>query len=212
MYTLFYSPGSCSLAPHILLEELGVPYQTVLISTKDGQQHSDEYRKINPRRRVPALQVGEQVLTECVAILSYLADTHPEKNLLPKEPWGRAQAISLGSFFTSSIHAGAAAGVFRPERFTDDEAARKTVTLKCLDTFQGYMREIDTMLQNNTYLLGEPYSILDPYVLVFFRWGNRMKIDMNGLFPAYHRHAQLMLTRPAVQKVLQHEAISLWDS
>jgi glutathione S-transferase len=212
MYTLFYSPGSCSLAPHIILEELGVPYQGVLISTKDGQQHSDEYKKINPRRRVPAFQVGESILTECVAILSYLADTHPEKNLLPTDHWARAQALSLGSFFTSSIHAGAAAGVFRPERFTDDEAARKTVAKKSLVTFQGYMGEIDTMLQTKTYLLGEEYSILDPYALVFFRWGNRMKLDMSGLFPAYHRHAQLMLTRPAVQRVLEREGISLWDS
>ena len=211
MYTLFYSPGSCSMAPHIVLEDLGVSYQRVLISTKDGHQHSAEYRKVNPRARVPALQLGEQILTECVAILFYLADTHPEKNLLPNEPWARAQALSLGSFFTSSVHAGAAAGAFRPERFTDDEAARQGVAKKCRETFQGYMGELDVMLQTKTYLLGDEYSVFDSYALVFFRWGNRMKLDMKGLFPAYHRHTQLMLTRPAVQRVLQNEAISIWE-
>jgi glutathione S-transferase len=210
MFTLFYSPGSCSLAPHIVLEELGVSYQTVVISTKDGHQYSDEYKKINPRSRVPALQVGDQVLTECVAILSYLADTHPEKNLLPKETWARAQCTSLASFFTSSVHASAAAGVFRPSRFTDNEEAQKTISLKCKGIFQGYMSEIDAMLQDKTYVFGDGYSILDPYVLVFFRWANRMEIDMKGLFPAYTKHAQMMLTRPAVQRVLQDEAISIW--
>jgi glutathione S-transferase len=211
MPTLFYSPGACSLAPHIILEEIGKLYKEVLISTKDGQQHGDEYKKINPRSRVPALQVDDQILTECSAILFYLAKKHPDKDLLPDDLWDQTKCLSWMSFFSSSVHASAVAGVFRNERFTDDEAAKPGIIEKCKKTFQGYMSEIETELKGKTYFFGDLFSVLDAYAIVLFRWGNRMNIDMKRLFPNYTKHAHMMLERPAVQRVLSRENISIWE-
>src|SRR5579864_9814930 len=90
MYHLYFSPGACSVAPHIVLEEIGQPYTTELvrvdISSKAENITQADYLKINPKGRVPALKIGDHILTEAPAILTYLARKHPEADLLPRDP------------------------------------------------------------------------------------------------------------------------------
>ena len=128
MTKLYYSPRACSLAPHIVLEELGIPYELKQVNFSAGEQLTPEYLKINPRARVPALETEGEVLTEVGAILTYLADRHPEHGLVP-EPGTllRGRCHEWLSFLGSSVHIGYAQ-LWRPERFTDDAAAKKTVT------------------------------------------------------------------------------------
>ncbi|MGH8516343.1 MAG: glutathione S-transferase N-terminal domain-containing protein, partial [Panacagrimonas sp.] len=89
-YRLFHSPGACSMAPHIVLEELGVPYEAVRVVIAEGGNRTPEYLSVNPRGRVPALWVndagGERILTEAMAIMVYLARRHPQPSLLPEDP------------------------------------------------------------------------------------------------------------------------------
>ena len=89
MIKLYFSPGACSLAPHIVLEELGIAYEPVLVSLKDGENKKADYLKINPKARVPALNVDGKVLTENVAILTYLGGGYPERGLWQRKPGNR---------------------------------------------------------------------------------------------------------------------------
>ncbi|AMK20341.1 MULTISPECIES: glutathione S-transferase N-terminal domain-containing protein [Sphingobium] len=93
MLKLYYNPGSCSLASHAALEEAGLPYEAELIDLTQNAQFSDAYRQKNPWARVPALQIGDDVLTENIAILNHIAELVPEKALLPTEGLARARAL-----------------------------------------------------------------------------------------------------------------------
>ena len=102
--TLYYAPGACSLAPHIVLEELGIAYEAVRINTAEGQQRSPGYLRINPRGRVPALAVDGKVLVENVAILAFLGGGFPDRGLWPRATWDQAQALSTMAWLADTVH------------------------------------------------------------------------------------------------------------
>ena len=122
MLKLFYSPGACSLASHIALEEAGADYEAVRVDLKAGEQNKPEYRKLNPKGRVPALATDRGVLTESPVILGYIAQTHPAAKLAPNDDsfaFGDMQAFNM--FLATSVHV-AFAHAFRPERYVKGEA------------------------------------------------------------------------------------------
>ena len=123
MIKLYYSPGHCSLAPHIVLEELGIAFESVLVSVKDGEHLKADFLRLNPKARVPVLVVDSKVLTENVAILTYLGGGYAQRGLWPKETWKQAEALSLMAWLSSSVHI-TFAGIARPERYTADAAAK----------------------------------------------------------------------------------------
>ncbi len=196
------------MAAHIVLEELGIAYEPVLVSLKDGEHKKAEYLRINPRSRVPTLVVDGKVLTECVAILTYLGGGYAERGLWPKETWKQAEALSLMSWLTSSVHI-AFAGLFRPERFVSDPAMHETVKTTGRETLKKYFAEIDKLLTGKSFALGGQYSVCDPYLLVFYRWGNRIGVDMKTDYPQWAKHAQRVFSRPTVKRVFEAEGIEL---
>jgi len=120
MLTLYYAPGACSMASHIVLEESGEKYEPKKVDLAGGEQRTEAYLKINPLGRVPALRLDNgEPLTENTAILPYLGKRF---DLWPKEPTAEAKALSLIGFFASSVHP-AHAHVGRPERYTADAGA-----------------------------------------------------------------------------------------
>jgi|SRR5712671_1278130 glutathione S-transferase len=104
MLTLYYSPGACSLAPHIALEEAGATYALQLVSIPKREQQDPEYLNVNPRGKIPALRTDDGVLTENVAILTYIARTFPQARLLPEEPIGMARCISHMAWLSNTVH------------------------------------------------------------------------------------------------------------
>src|SRR5258708_40219081 len=105
MLTLYYSPGACSLAPHIVLEELGEPFTAKRTVIAEGQNRTPEYLALNPSGQVPTLVVDDKtVLTQNVAILTFLGHVKPAKTLLPTDPLAEAQAISLMAYISSAVH------------------------------------------------------------------------------------------------------------
>jgi glutathione S-transferase len=116
MMTLYFSPGACSLASHIGLEETGAPYELKPILLAKGQQKTEEYLKINPRGKVPALSVDGKILVENTAILTYLSRTFPDKKLLPADPAEEARCIGTMCWFSSVVHPSYQRS-HRPERF-----------------------------------------------------------------------------------------------
>lgn len=207
MPTLYYSPGACSLASHLVLEELGRPYDTVKVDLREGAHLKPEYLAINPHARVPTLKIGSFVLTECPAILAYLDRTHPDAQLLPEDPAQEARALSLMSWLASSVHI-AFAQIWRAPRFSDDAATHPSIQAKGRAAVQGYFGEIDALLRGDGWALGRHYSVLDAYLLVFERWGYRIGFDMSA-WPNLVAHLQRMATRPATQRVVAAEGIDL---
>ena len=209
---LYYSPGSCSLAPHIVLEEIGNPYETELVSAMDGSTKSAEYLKINPKARVPALDIGSQILTEAPAILVYLALSNPDAKLLDESPHQITKAIEWMNWLSSGVHALPVAQNWRVERFSDDENSYPGIRHKGMQNLHDSYQMIEDRMSaaGDRYALGDRYSIVDPYLLVFYRWGNRLGLDMEKRNPNWTRHTRALLERPAVVNVLEAEDISVW--
>lgn len=204
MLTLFFTPGACSLAAHIVLEESGEKYEKHAVDMAKGEQRSEAYLKINPQGRVPALGLDNgESLSENTAILPYLGKRF---GLWPTEPLGEAKALSLIGFFAASVHP-AHAHFGRPERYAADTAAFPTIKEMGLKTFHGYLKQIDAMLAGRDWL-AEKYSVLDPYGLVFYAWGFRRELPVQEL-KHYTAFKDRMLQRPGVRRALEEEKIKL---
>jgi glutathione S-transferase len=173
MLTLFYAPGACSMAAHIVLEESGETYEPKKVDLAGGEQRSEAYLKIHPLGRVPALRLDDgQPLTENTAILPYLGKRFDR---WPKDAVGDAKALSMIGFFATSVHP-AHAHVGRPERYTADQSAFPGIKDMGLKTFHGYLKQIDGMLAGREWF-ADRYSVLDPYGLVFYAWGVRRELQ-----------------------------------
>jgi glutathione S-transferase len=125
MLTLYYAPGSSSMASHIVLEEAGAHYETRVVNEDAGEHRTEAYLRVNPRGKVPALRLTDgTVLVENVAIQTYIARPHPEAGLLPTDPEGEAHALSLMAFFATAVHP-AFSHFWAPRRFTDEPSGRR---------------------------------------------------------------------------------------
>jgi len=204
MLTLYYAPGACSMAAHIVLEESGEKYQPQPVDLAKGEQRTDAYLKIHPLGRVPALKLDNgEPLAENTAILPYLGKRF---GLWPSDPAAEAKALSVIGFFASSVHP-AHAHVGRPERYTADAAAYPGIKDMGLKTFHGYLKQIDGMLAGREWL-SDRYSVLDPYGFVFYTWGVRRELPM-GELKSYTAHKDRMLKRPAVARVVADEKVKV---
>jgi glutathione S-transferase len=210
MLTLYYAPGACSMASHIALEETGAPYETKTVNLAQGEQTKPEYASVNPRSKVPALQTDHGILTENVAILTYLAQSFPNAKLLPTDPLGLARALSHMAYLSNALHP-AFARIVRPERIAKEPAAQEAVKASARDTFWGLLQEIDGLLAGKDYVLGSQYSTADGYTLVFYGWGKRIGLPVEQL-KNYTALKDRLLQRPAVKKVLEREQSVLLQS
>lgn len=204
MLTLFFSPGACSMASHIGLEECGAQFELKPVALAKGEQRSPEYLKINPRGRVPALRLDDgSVLTENTAILTYLGLRFPDKGLIPADPVAAARSIAMMAWLSNSVHP-AFTHIFRPERFCDDENAFPAVKSAGKKNFWAALQEIDGLVAGKTWMQGEQFTACDPYALVFYGWGKRIELPVKEL-THYTAWKQRMIERPAVRKVLERE-------
>ena len=203
---LFYSPGACSLAPHIALEEAGADFEPVRVTLAQGEHLKPEYLAINPHARVPALAANGVVVTENIAILNYIADTFGAEGSVPRgSPLEAARCNELLGWFSSSVHI-AFAQVWRAERFTRDETVHEAIQSGGREVLAQQFAEIDGLCGEN-WLVDGRFSAADSYALTFFRWGRRIGVDMSG----YRGWAELcgrILERPAVKRALEREGLN----
>ena len=213
MHTLYYSPRSCSLAPHIVLEEIGLPFLTELVTTTNGAMtNTAEWRAKNPKARIPALSgvTGSAgglpgILTEAHAILLYLARTNPEAELLPTDAAGEARAVEWMNWLASNVHAMSFGQLWRPHRFVSDPALFPAVQARGIENLREQYAYIEALLDDGRdWALPGGYSVVDPYLLVFYRWGIQVELDMATAFPAWSVLTRRILARPAVRSVCNH--------
>lgn len=208
---LYYSPGSCSLAPHIVLNEIGQPFELRKFATADRANYSAEYLAVNPKGRIPALQIDGFVLTENPAILAYLGRRFPDAGLYPAGPSeAEALCLELLAWSSNTVHV-AYAQLFRPERFVPDELNYPPVKESGRINYERCLAEIEKRLQHQEYAVGARFTVVDPFWLVFYRWGVRSSYDMRDRFPAYTSYAERLCSRSSVQRALITEEISVWN-
>ena len=202
MLKLYYAPGACSTASHIGLEESGARFDSQALSFAKSEQRTPEYLKINPRGRVPALVVDDGTIVENTAILVYVAGTCAPQ-LMPKDPARRAQALSLMAWFSNTVHPNFT-HIGRPERFATDTAVHDHLKAVGRENFFANLKEIDGLLSGKQWILGDDFSVVDGYALVFYGWGKRIGLPVAEL-ANYTAWKDRMLARPAVRRVLERE-------
>jgi glutathione S-transferase len=210
MDTFYFYPGACSFAVHAVLEETGHPYEAKRIDIHGGENDTPEYRAIHPRGLVPALVTADGVLTEAPAILLHLADAHPEARVAPA-PGSLARARCHEWLLYGATYPHPAFGrVMRAERYVaeGDEAARDSVRATAQAEFWQALQATDAKLAGRSFVLGDDYSVCDPYATVFWLWGRFLNLPVHEL-RAYSRLVARVVERPAVRKAVADEGLPI---
>jgi glutathione S-transferase len=204
MYKLYYAPGTCALASHIALEEAGAPYKAERLDFRSNQQNSPEYLAINPKGRVPALVTEHGVLTETPAILAFIAQTFPQAKLAPFDDAFRlAQVQAFTSYLCSTVHV-AHAHKMRGYRWATEESSFADMKRMVSKTMTSHFALIERDMIRGPWVMGETYTICDPYLFTLGLWLEGDGVDVSTL-PKVMAHRSRMLERPAVRKVVDEE-------
>ena len=198
---LYYSPGACSLSPHIVLHEAGLAFTAEMASTKTHQlKDGTDYYSINPLGYVPLLVLDDGTqLSEGPAIVQYIADQAPDKQLAPANgSMARYQLQSLLNFISTELHKGFSP-LFNPATPADYKPA---VTEKLLSR----MAWIDGQLAGKPYLMGDTFTVADAYLFTVTGWGAYVKVDLSG-FANISAYRARVAARPAVQAALRAEGL-----
>ena len=206
MLKLYYAAHTCSLATHIVLEEVGADYSTVRVDFGKEQQKSADFLKINPKARVPALVTEKGILTETPAMLVYVAQSFPGARLaLMDDPIAFAQVQSFNSYLCSHLHV-AHAHRMRGHRWVDpaDAAAIVAMQRKVPESVGGAFELIEREMLKGPWVMGEHYTICDPYLFTLAQW-----LEVDGVDPAriprVIDHRRRMSERPGVKKAIAEE-------
>jgi glutathione S-transferase len=208
MYTLYYSPGSCSLIVHCLLEELGVPFELKRVDFEAKEHHGPEYRKLNPKGKVPALATPEGVLTECVAILEYLCNRHdPDGRLLARPgTWPRAKTLEQVAMLATEIHNNLFNRFFHEDAFSPDQQVQAEVKARAAEKLGAFFAEEDARLTREYWSGRAAPDAADLYFMVIARWGRWL--DPPSLrMPRIEAFFRRMIERPAVARAFATEGL-----
>ena len=208
MVRLYYYPGNANLTPHILLEEIGVPYELTLVDRTADAQREPAYLALNPTGRIPVLTDGDLVVFETAAIVLHLVDMHPAAGLAPPIATAeRARFYQWLMFLTNTVQA-EAHPFFYPEQHTSDPAEAPHVKAKAEQRWDEMFALLDRELgRRGPYLLGERYSALDPYLAMLVRWGRFLSTPARAR-PNLKRLTDLVFARPAVLRAMAAEGLA----
>jgi len=204
MLKLYYAPGTCALASHIALQEAGAVYTTEFIDFKNNQQNSPEYLAINPKGRVPSLITDRGILTETPAMLAFIAQSFPLAGLAPlDDAFAFAQVQAFNSYLCSTVHV-AHAHKMRGARWATDEASFADMKRMIPKTVGACFALIERDMLRGPWVMGEAYTICDPYLFTLASWLEGDSVDLSTL-PKVADHRKRMSERPAVREVLGQE-------
>lgn len=201
---LFYAPNTCALASHILLEEVGAAYDAVRIDFRKEQQRSPEFLAINPKGRVPALVTERGILTETPALLVFIAQQYPGARLAPfDDAFAFAEMQSFNSYLCSTVHV-AHAHRMRGYRWVDDPAAIEAMRRKVPQSVGDGFALIEQQLLRGPWVMGEAYTICDPYLFTLAQWLEADGVDLAQL-PRVLAHRERVAARPATKRAIAAE-------
>jgi glutathione S-transferase len=198
---LYYSPGACSLSPHIALLEAGLPYDLVKVDLKAKKlENGEDYLKVNPKGQVPALGLDNgELVTEGPVIVQMIADKASAKNLAPaRDSAERYKLQEWLNFITTEVHK-SFGPLFSPVLADDAKAFFK-------DRVMGKFKYIDSQLAGRNYLMGKQFSVADGYLFTMLSWAERMKFDLAAM-PNLLAYKARVGARPMVQAALTKEGL-----
>jgi len=204
---LWIAPGACSGAPHILIREAGIDFDTVLINVKPG--FPEEHRHINPKGRVPILKLGDEIITEVPAIMTAISQLAPDRHLLGKTNLEIVRTYEWLNWLSGTLHAQAFGMVRRTYRFSDDPETYDSIRVKGRKTVEEGLQYIEEKLQGD-HAVGDSFTAVDGFLLVVYRWGNQLEFDMREKYPKFTRLAEKNLERDSVKAAFREEDITLW--
>jgi glutathione S-transferase len=212
MIQLHFVPSSAAMVPHILLEEIGVPYERVLVDKQNGGHKTPAYLALNPNGLIPVLLDGDLVLYETAAICLHLSDTHPQAQLMPPmDTRDRAHAYKWLMWLTNTLQATLIV-YFYPERWADtgNTVVAAEVQRNAQARVGPLLDQLDDELarRGGPWFLGEAFTLLDAYVFTLCRWTRHFPSAPARDRPHLGPYLQRMLGRPAVQRVLANEGLS----
>ncbi len=203
---LLYAPGACSLGIHLLLEEIGKPYESERINLQDGAQYQAPFTSINPKSKVPTLVRDDgSVLTEFPAIAYWLARSNPQAKLLPDDADAQARVLEAMDYVVATMHMQGFTRIFRPGNFSPNEADAEAVKARGKEIFEKGLGIMDKALAGKDYVVG-PFSIADAALFYVEFWGAaRLKLALPANCNA---HYQRMMARPAVKRIMEQEGLA----
>ncbi|MCD9029910.1 glutathione S-transferase N-terminal domain-containing protein [Luteimonas sp. BDR2-5] len=200
---LYTKPGACSLADHIALQWIGVPFTATIVDGTDIKQ--PDFLALNPAGAVPVLVDGDWVLTQNAAILNYLADTFPDAGLGGDgTPRGRAEVNRWLAFLNADVHP-TFHPLFGTTKYLEDADAIDRTRKQAMKRLRGMFERLDAQLAGRDWLVGTR-SIADPYLFVVLQWAKKLRLDLGGL-DNLHTFDARMLADPGVQAALEAEGI-----
>ena len=201
MLKIFIAKGSISLAPLILLEEVGAQYEAMLIDLSRDEQRQDAYLEINPKGRVPSLVTEDGILTETCAILVYIAHRFGSEDLASMgDPFLFGRIQEFNSYLASTVHV-AHAHRLRGTRWVSDQAALEAMQKKVPEVMTQAVTLVEDALLQGPWVMGDTYTICDPYLFTISRWLEDDGVD-TGKLPRILEHRRSMMARAATQRVL----------
>ena len=204
MIKLYYAAHTCSLASHIALEEAAADYSIVRLSFAAEEQRKPEYLAINPKGRMPALVTDQGILTETPAILAFIAQNFPGAGLAPlDDPFRFAQVQAFNSYLCSTVHV-AHAHRMRGNRWADDPTAIAAMQRKVPESVAACFRLIEDGMLAEPWVMGETYTICDPYLFTLAQWMEQDGVDPSR-FPKVMAHRRRMSERRQVQSAIAAE-------
>ncbi len=205
MLKLYYSPGSCALGIHVLMEEIGAPFELARVDFARREQYGDAFVAINPKSKVPTLQRNDgSVLTEFQAISVYLALTHPEKGLIPADVERHVRMMEAMDYVVGTIHATGFRRIFRPAQFAARESDHEAVKARGAEIVDAGFALIDKSLAGKDWVVGD-FSLADPALFYVCYWA-AARLAM-GMPAGVRKHYERMMARPAVEKALKDEGL-----
>ena len=203
---LFYAPGACSMGIHILLEEIGAPYEAVKLDIRGGESQRPPFSDLNPKGKVPTLQRDDgSVITEYPVIAHYLARTNPAAGLLPADSEAEMHGAEAMDYCVATLHMQGFSRLFRPANFTPNEADHDAVKARGREIIEKGYALLDKQLAGKDWIAG-PYSAADSAVFYVSYWGAK-RMGMT-LPPNLAAHFDRMMARPAVQRMLAAEGLA----
>lgn len=204
----WYSAGSCSLAPHALLHESGLPFTAIELSISRLETQTEAFTRINPKQRVPVIAMNGEVITELPAIAAAISQRVPELGFMGQSAIEQIRVMEWMCWLSGEVHGQCFGGLFRPERFIDDPRQFEAIQAKARERIVDAFNTIESKLAGD-YAVGNGLTIVDPYLLVFYRWGNNKGIDMPDRYPGYTAYVRKLAAYPAIATAMEKEGISL---
>lgn len=209
---LYFASGACSFVPHSMLEIAGATFEPTPVKLHRNEQNSPEYKAINPRGQVPVLVDGDQVITQIVAIITYIDAKFPESGFIPKDALARARFVETLAWMNNTVHP-TFTHIFMPGKFSDDSAAQEAMKTYNVGVYRQLLQELQAMVhkaknEGRDWIGGVHCGPLDTYALTLLRWGTIAGINPED-YPELWAFVQRVAQVPAVARAMERERLQL---